>query len=157
MKPLLDAIADGWSWKLGKPVALIATNSFGNAIVRNDEGHYFRLMPEEWQCELLARSPAELEAERKKEQFIRDWEMVPLIARAKAALGSLADGQVYCLVIPSVLGGKYSEENIRIISLQELLAYSGSMARQLEKIPDDERAVIVPNKGQPNSEGRVTR
>ena len=38
---------------MGKPVEVISTNRFGNAIVRNEAGQYFRIIPEEWQCKLL--------------------------------------------------------------------------------------------------------
>jgi hypothetical protein len=143
MSDLLKAISDGWSWKLGKPVELVATNCFGNAIVRNEHGSYFRIMPEERQCELIATSSAELEQKRKSEEFIRDWEMSALVDRAKAAHGPLADGQVYYLVIPGLLGGKYSEENIRKISLREILSYCGSMAHQMENVPDGTEVKIV--------------
>jgi hypothetical protein len=144
MTTLLDAISEGWAWKIGLPVAVVATNSFGNAIVLNADGHYFRIMPEEWSCELLATSAAALDAERKKDEFVRDWTMAPLVARAEIALGPLAEGQSYFLVKPGVLGGKYSEENIRKITLRELLAYCGSMARQIADVPDGESVTIVP-------------
>ncbi len=146
MNPLIAAIAEGWSWKLGKPVAVVATNRFGNAIVENEDGHYFRIIPEEWQCELVARSPTELEEERKKEEFVRDWEMRAIAVRAEASQGPLAEGQVYCLVIPGLLGGKYAEDNIRKISLRELLSYSGDMAHQMEGLPDGAQVKIVVKK-----------
>jgi hypothetical protein len=92
MSDLLHAIFTGWGWKIGKPVEVLATNQFGNARVRNEGGSYFRIMPEEWRCELIATSAAQLEAKRKTEAFIRDWEMSPLVCRAKAAYGPLAEG-----------------------------------------------------------------
>jgi hypothetical protein len=143
MSDLLQAISTGWGWKIGKPVEVVATNQFGNTIVRSEEGSYFRIMPEEWQCELIATSAAELEEKRKTEEFIRDWEMSGLVCRAKAAHGPIAEGQVYYLVIPGLLGGKYSEENIRKISLQELLSYCGDMAHQMENVPDGTEVKIV--------------
>ena len=143
MSDLLQAIFKGWGWKIGKPVEVVATNQFGNALVKTETGSYFRVMPEEWQCELIATSTAELEAKRKTEDFIRDWEMSALVARAKAAHGPLAEGQVYYLVIPGLLGGKYSEENIRKISLQEVLSYCGDMAHQMEDVPDGTEVKIV--------------
>ncbi len=143
MSDLLQAIAKGWSWKLGNPVEIVATNSFGNTIVRNDAGQYFRIMPEEWQCELLASAASELEQKREQPDFIRDWEMMPLVTRAEAAHGPLTDGQVYYLVVPGVLGGQYAEENIRKISLVELFAYSGDMAHQLDGLPDGAQVKIV--------------
>jgi len=136
MNELLQAVVRGWTWKIGNPVEIIATNRFGNAIIRNEAGKYFRIMPEEWQCELLASSLAELEEKRRDPDFIRDWEMSPLVVRAQAAHGPLAEGQVYYLVIPGILGGKYAEDNIRKISLVELLAYSGDMAHQIDDVPD---------------------
>jgi hypothetical protein len=143
MSDLLQAIARGWSWKLGNPVEIVATNSFGNAIVRNEAGQYFRIMPEEWKCELLATSASGLEQKREQPGFIRDWEMLPLVARAEVAHGPLKEGQVYYLVVPGVLGGKYAEDNIRQISLVELLAYSGDMAHQIDDVPDGAQVKIV--------------
>ncbi len=144
MDALLKAIADGWSWKLGTPVALVATNQFGNAIVKNADGHLFRIMPEEWQCEMLARSAEELEAKRTTTDFRRDWEMIVLVEKAEVAHGLLAEGQVYYLVVPGILGGKYAVENIRKISLRELLAYSGDMAQQIDDVPDGGSVIIAP-------------
>ncbi len=143
MSDLLQAISRGWGWKIGEPVEMVATKQFGNALVRNEERSYFRIMPEEWQCELIATSTAELERKRKTGEFIRDWEMSALVCRAKAAHGLLAEGEVYCLVIPGLLGGKYSQENIRKISLQEVLSYCGDMARQMDGVADGTEVKIL--------------
>lgn len=150
MSTLLQAVSEGWSWKIGDPVEVLATNCFGNAIVRNQAGEYFRIMPEEWQCELLARSPAELERTRMSENFARDWEMTILVDRARAAHGPLLVGECFFLVIPGILGGKYSEENIRKISVTELLSYSGKMAQQIDAIPDGETVIIAPQEAEAN-------
>jgi hypothetical protein len=149
MDALLNSIAEGWSWKLGEPVEVVATNVFGNAIVKNKAGHYFRIMPEEWSCELIVGSAAELEKKRRSAEFTLDWEMKPIVAVAEKAHGPVADGQVYYLVVPGVLGGTYTEENIRKISLHEVLAYCGDMARQINDVPDGESVVIVPTEKEP--------
>jgi len=143
MDALLDAIAEGWGWKIGRPVELIATNAFGNAIVKAADQSYFRIMPEEWSCELIARSAAELATKQNDQEFAHDWAMSRLVSLAEAAHGPLADGQVYYLVIPGVLGGKYSEENIRKISLREVLSYSDSMAQQIEDLPPGSEVKII--------------
>jgi hypothetical protein len=69
--------------------------------------------------------------------------MLALVTRAEAAHGSLKDGQVYYLVVPGILGRKYAEDNIRKISLVELLAYSGDMAHQIDNVPDGAQVKIV--------------
>ncbi len=149
MDPLLTAVAEGWGWKLGKPVEILATNLFGNAIVKNDAGQFFRIMPEEWQCELIATSACELEEKRKSPEFVHDWMMKRVVEVAERAHGPLADGQVYFLVTPGILGGKYDAENIRKISLRELLAYSGDMAQQIDDVPDGEQIRIVVKETEP--------
>jgi hypothetical protein len=146
MSALLQAIADGWGWKLGSPVEIVETNCFGNVIVRNEAGQYFRIMPEEWDCQLLARSSEELETKRRQPEFTRDWQMSLLVERAEALHGPLSEGEVYYLVVPGILGGKYAEENIRKISLSELVSYAGSMARQIEDVPDGAKIKIVVKK-----------
>src|SRR5256885_12066323 len=93
MNALLDAVAEGWGRKPGRPVAIISTNRFGNAIVQNEQGQFFRIMPEEWECELLASSAEELEQTRKSDDFIRDWEMTALVERAQTFLGPLEEGE----------------------------------------------------------------
>lgn len=77
---LLEAIAQGWGWKLGEPVAIIATNRFGNALVQNKAGQFFRITPEELQCQLLASSSSELEEKRSRGDFVRrDYPGRPLL------------------------------------------------------------------------------
>jgi hypothetical protein len=139
---ILQAIAEGWGWKLGKPVEVVAINAFGNAIVVTKDGKYYRIVPEELQCSVIATSRVELDEARSREEFLRDWQMTPLVSRAETALGRLSDGECYYLVVPGVLGGKYAEENIRKISLIECLRCSGDMARQIDKMPDGTKVQI---------------
>jgi hypothetical protein len=85
-----------------------------------------------------------VELKRKSEEFVRDWEMAVLVERAQAALGPSIEGEVYFLVIPGLLGGKYAEENIRKIPLRQLLAYSGDMAQQIDDVPDGGTVILAP-------------
>src|ERR1017187_856422 len=143
MTTLLESVANGWAWQIGKPVSIVATNRFGNAIVKTEDGCYYRIMPEDWACSLLATSNAELEAKMADIAFRHDWEMENIVAKAEAALGPLTEGRVYYLVIPSVLGGSYFGSNVRTISLSELLSYSGDMAQQIDGTPDGANVKIV--------------
>ena len=136
MNEILKAVADGWGWKIGKPVSIVAQNAFGNIIVRAEDGSYFRIIPEDLNCIHIADSPEELERERCGEEFREDWEMRALVEKAEAALGSLSDGECYHLVIPSVLGGAYAIENIQRIAITDWLGFAGEVARQIEGLPD---------------------
>lgn len=136
MNDILKAVADGWGWKIGKPVAVLAQNAFGNIIVRSEGGGHFRIIPEDLNCVHIADSPEELERVRCSEEFREDWDMCALVEKAEAALGSLSEGQCYHLVIPSVLGGAYAVENIKRIAITDWLGFSGEVARQIEVLPD---------------------
>ncbi len=136
MDNILKAVAEGWGWKIGKPVTIIARNAFGNIIVRTEAGGYFRIIPEDLKCIQIADSPEELERERCGEEFQEDWNMCALVEKAEAALGSLSENECYHLVIPSVLGGAYAVENIKRIAITDWLGFSGEVARQIEDLPD---------------------
>jgi hypothetical protein len=143
MGTILESIEQGWGWKLGKPLKVVATNRFGNVLVEIAGGRFFRIVPEDLACEEFAHSKAELDKKMEDEAFIRDWEMVRLVERAEASLGEAGNGRVYYLVIPSVLGGAYSVENIRTIPHHELLSCSGDIARQMVGVPDGAQVKLV--------------
>src|SRR5450756_1693482 len=125
MDDILKVVADGWGWKIGKPVSITARNAFGNIIVRTEDGRYFRIIPEDLNCVHIADSLEELERVRCGEKFRRDWDMRALVEKAEAALGSLSEGECYHLVIPGVLGGAYAIENIKRIAITDWLGFSG--------------------------------
>jgi len=93
------------------PAAVVSTNRFGNVIVRGVDDRYYRIIPESLDCLPFATSEAELLANMNDDAFVLDWEMKRLVEKAEAALGVLSKGRVYYLVIPSVLGGSYSERS----------------------------------------------
>jgi hypothetical protein len=91
----------------------------------------------------IARSQSEYEALRDKEEFAEDWDFAVVRLEAKAALGEPGEGRCYCLKIPAALGGKYAEDNLGAISINELLSASGSLAFQLKDIHDGEKVRLV--------------
>ena len=136
MDDILKAVSEGWGWKIGKPGTIIAQNSFGNIILRNEDGRYFRIIPEDLKCVHLADSWEELERVRGMEAFQQDWEMRRLVEQAEKSLGSLSEGECYHLVIPGVLGGAYAIENIKRIAITDWLGFSGEVARPIEDLPE---------------------
>ncbi len=144
MKTLEQAIADGWGWKIDTPVAVIDTNSFGNVLLCDDSGKYYRIIPEDLACVYLSADPNELMQIRKSEEFKTDWAMQPLARQAEAAYGALEAGQCFHLVTPSVLGGAYCLDNVRKISIIDWIGGAGSIAQQLEGLPDGSRVRLKP-------------
>lgn len=62
--------------------------------------------------------------------------MSALVDQATQRLGALAAGRKFCLKIPGVLGGEYGGNNLGTISMEELIRFSGDIARQIASLPD---------------------
>lgn len=133
---MINTITEYWGWKLGEAEEIILTNLFGNYIIKNTKGEYWRICPEELKCELIAKDNNEFETKRKNRDFILDWEMTNIVKIAKEKLSDLSSEQCYCLVYPSVLGGKYEAENIESTARATLISFSGEISRQIEDIPE---------------------
>ena len=133
---LLDDVRSAWGWVGIKPVEYIDDNEFGNVILKDVRGQYWRLCPEDLYCKVVASSREELDRLSKDQAFLRDWYMRSLVDDAFQRLGALAPGRKYCLKIPGVLGGEYGGDNLGTISHDELIKASGHIARQVADLPD---------------------
>lgn len=145
---MLETIRKAWGWIGLEPAEVIAINSFANLIVRAINGAFWRICPEEWSCEQIARSGDDFATRWNDEQFRMDWEMSRLVEPAKERLGPLPDGRCYCLKVPAVTGGSYEAANFGTISLKELISFSGHMAEQIKDVPDGGQVVIEVRKGE---------
>jgi hypothetical protein len=133
---IIELIEDAWNWTGIEPAEVLAVNAFGNLLIRDTSGRVWRLCPEDLQCEVVAENNEDLAALLQKANFIADWEMTSLVEIARAKLGPLAEGARYCLKIPGAMGGEYAESNLGAMSLEELICFSGSVARQIKDLPD---------------------
>ena len=133
---LLERIGRAWGWAGIAPAEVVGENDFGNLIIRDVDGRYWRLCPEDPYCRVVANDRAELDALSKDRKFLRDWYMSALVEQANAVVGALTQGRKYCLKIPGVLGGEYGGSNLASIALEALVEASGHIARQIDGQPD---------------------
>ena len=133
---VIDQVRAAWSWVGIDPVEVVGENDFGNLIVKDTSGRYWRLSPEECSCEVVASNREDLDVLSKNQEFLRDWNMSALVDYAFKRHGVLPEGRKYCLKIPGVLGGEYGGDNIATISLEELIGASGYIAKQIKDLPD---------------------
>jgi hypothetical protein len=136
---MIETIRKAWSWIGLDPAAVVASNAFGNVIVRATDGAFWRIRPEDLACEVIARSEREYEEVAGDEEFVVDWEMSALVHLAREKLGPLEPGHCYCLKMPGVLGGAYDSDNLATISRLEAIAFSGDLAEQIKDLPDGAR------------------
>lgn len=133
---VLEEIREYWGWVGIEPTAVVGENDFGNLIVEDDAGRYWRLCPEDCYCRVIAENRAQLDALSIDPEFLEDWHMSQLVAQARERCGPLTDGRKYCLRIPGVLGGEYGGSNLATAPQVELVRISGDIARQIADLPD---------------------
>ncbi|MEN3276728.1 MAG: hypothetical protein V7631_2518 [Massilia sp.] len=131
----LDEINEAWGWVGLTAVEVLGVNAFGNLIIGDEDGSFWRLRPQDLSCELVAEDREQLDALSYNQDFLNDWYMPELVDLAESTLGPLAEGRRYCLKIPSALGGHYGSENLATVPLSELIRFSGEGAQQFEGMP----------------------
>ena len=136
---LIEIVRSAWGWCGIDPVEVIGQNDFGNLVLKDKAGCYWRLCPEELSCELLTHDQKELDALSTDEVFLRDWHMTALKGLALERLGVPPEGSVYCLKIPGVLGGAYGGDNLATMELEQLIGASGHIASRIKELPDGAR------------------
>jgi hypothetical protein len=133
---LIAHIEKSWGWTGINPAKVVAENDFGNLIVRDTLGQYWRICPEDLYCELIAADRAALDILICNEEFEQDWNMSALVKQARERFGALGPDRKFCLKIPGALAGEYGGDNLACISLTELIGASGDIARQIRDLPD---------------------
>ena len=133
---IVDEIKESWGWVGIEPLEVVGENDFGNLMIKDIEGKYWRLCPEDLYCKVVAQNRAELDALSTDQEFLSDWYMKALVEVAKDKLGPLEEGRKYYLVIPGVLGGEYGINNIKTLPLAELIRLSGDLGKQIKDLPD---------------------
>ncbi|MCA1854571.1 DUF1851 domain-containing protein [Massilia oculi] len=131
----IDDINEAWGWAGLYAVEVLGANAFGNLILRDDGGSYWRLRPQDLCCEPVAASRAAFDALAYDQAFLNDWYMPEVVRLAETVLGPLPQGRSYCLRIPSALGGRYRRDNLAIAPLPALIRFAGDGARQFGIAP----------------------
>lgn len=133
---MIKIIEESWGWIGIKPEEIIGQNDFGNLIIRDVLGKYWRLCPEDLYCNVVAENQEQLDSLYKNQEFLIDWYMSSLASEAKEKYGILEEGRKYHLAVPGVLGGEYEISNICTIVQIEQIRFSGDLAYQIAELPD---------------------
>ncbi|MEM7258121.1 MAG: T6SS immunity protein Tdi1 domain-containing protein [Pseudomonadota bacterium] len=133
---MISEIASAWGWTGLKPLSIVRDNDFGNLIVEDTSGCYWRICPEDLYCETIAHNRQALDSLFNDNDFLIDWHMQRMVEEAFNQLGALKRAHKYHLAIPGVLGGEYHASNYRIVPLIEQIRFAGDVAQQIHNLPD---------------------
>ena len=139
---LLQAIRESWGWVGIDPVEVVGSTAFGNLMIKDEQGRYWRLCPEGLSCEVIAQTREVLDEVSRDQAFLHDWYLQPLVEQAEEALGPLVPGEAYHFVISPVLGGEYEAGNVRRINHVEQVRFSGDLALQIKDLPDGAQVTL---------------
>lgn len=136
---VIEALNAEWSWIVPTVRAVMEVSSMGNVLPADDHECYWRICPEELSAEIVARTAAELEYVFADPEAKADWQMSGMVDEMVDIYGELQIGECFGLVIPGVLGGEYSAQNIRRRCLYDYLRFTGDVARQTHKLKDGDK------------------
>ena len=128
----VEAINESWGWVGLNAVEVLGENDFGNLIIRDEDGIYWRLCPQDLYCRTVAGDRQQLDALSYNQQFLHGWYMTERVTMARDMLGPLSTGRKYCMKVPSVLGGKYGADNLATAPLSALIRFCGEVAQHMD-------------------------
>ena len=133
---LVDQINRYWGWTGLNAAEVVGRNEFGNFLVLDKDGTFWRICPEQLACDIVADTPAEFESLINDPEFNLDWQMSAIVEIARKKFGPQKVGWVYYLVIPDLFGGLYDEVNIQTVPINQLIAHSGEWAFAIKDLPE---------------------
>ena len=128
MNPI-QIIKQYWGFTGIRPAQIIERNQFGNLIVEDSSGRFWRICPEELSCTIIAKGAKEFKNLWGSDEFQQDWQMLGLAILAQGALGELDGEKCYHFVKPN----DYSLANIGTTTIADLIIDSGIAAEEAEK------------------------
>lgn len=133
---LTEAISAYWGWSGLQPLRVAAVSKFGNVMVADTQGKFWRICPEDAYCRVVASDRAEVEKLAADPDFISDWELPGLYEAAVGKFGQPEEGYFFTLRVPGVLGGAYDVSNVMVAPLGDILQVAGDTARRIADLPD---------------------
>jgi hypothetical protein len=136
---VIEALNAEWRWIVPPVRAVMAVSSMGNVFLVDDHECYWWICPEELSAEIVARTAAELESVFTDPEAKADWQMSGIVDEMVDIYGELQIGECFGLMVPAVLGGEYSAQNIRRRCLYDYLRFTGDIARQTHDLKDGDK------------------
>ena len=129
-------ILSPWGRLLPDEVTVWFANRFGEPFLVTQEGAVHRLNVELGELERLAESREDFALRVDGVGVAQDWFMTPMVDAAEQAGLKLEAGQCFGFAVPTVLGGAYDVENVRVKSMAEYHAFLAALHDKIKDLPD---------------------
>lgn len=141
---MTEIISQSWGWTGIRPAAVLFENDFGNLLIEDAAGKFWRICPEELYCKVIAEDQETFDELFYSDAFKKDWYMDETVSLAADHLGELSGGEKYCLKLPGILGGLYEPENFGKINFEKLITLSGAIAQEMHDMTPEQLKKIIP-------------
>jgi hypothetical protein len=132
---VIDALRDGWGWTGIDFGEIHAVSPMGHVLFSDKEGCFHHLEPEVMTVTALGGEAAAA-AHFADPDVKLAWQALGLVEPARERLGECPEGFVYSLTPMALIEGDFKPENVWIVSLEELIRFSGDMAHQTKDVSD---------------------
>ena len=132
---LVALFNEHWGWSGHAASRVRATSPMGHVLFSDENDRFFYLDPDGMMIVPLG-SKDDAQAHLDEPEANELWWGGDLVAKARELLGEAPEGSVYTLKPHAMVAGEYAPENMCILPLEELIAFSGDIARQLKDLPE---------------------
>jgi len=142
-------VAAAWAWLIPEPWRVVVCSMFGGLFLEKASGGVLWLECATGEVERVADSAAAFNAylggardDAWKDQ-VDEWFLGDFVERLHAAGKRPGPGQCYGLtILPVFAEGRYTVENVFVLSVREWLTATGAVHRQLRDCPDGARVKL---------------
>lgn len=129
-------LLSSWAWLLPREFTVWIMNRFGDLVLVFEDDSVHLLDVGRGALERLAGDRDEFAKRVDEDDNGSDWFMIPLVDELVASGQLLRDGQCYSYKQLPLLGGDYTPENTRIVTIGHHYKAFGPIHERLKDIPD---------------------
>jgi hypothetical protein len=132
---LVDAVNEGWGWTGLTATRVVAQSPMGHLIVSDADDSYFYVDPDGMAIITLG-TESEAQAHFASDEAKQLWSGGALVEEGKRRFGEPPAGSVFTIKPHAMIEGRYEPENLCVMSLDELIRFTGDLAQQIKDLPD---------------------
>jgi hypothetical protein len=132
---LVEAVNEGWGWTGLTATRVVAQSPMGHLIVSDAHDTFFYVDPDGMAIIALG-TEAEAQAHLASDEAKQLWSGGALVEEARKRFGEPPAGSVFTIKPHAMIEGQYEPENLCVMSLDELIRFTGDVAQQINDLPD---------------------